>query len=440
MKKIALFIIIICSIFSCKDDESLNPAVQPLVQTLNPIGVTCEKAILVANELNGGGKIIERGFIYIDNSENAIKDGTPEVEVNKILSQEGTKLKASLEDDFQYILEGLTKETEYCVQAYIIGEQGKSYGHPILFQTSQEVPPTVSIVSEYEKEENTTNVIITANLDAVGGSDITEQGLVWSNIHQEPTLETGEVIKSDLALGKFKVKMENLQMLRKYYVRAFAKNKYGNAYSSTLMVLFMNDKFIDARDNEEYTVQQYGNSVWMTQNFRYIPENGINKEVWVQEYTGNSVEEAKASKYYKTYGCLYTLDMAKKIAPEGWHLATDEEWKELEIQTGMNSDMANLEDTWRGETNDKLKSEFWEGIGPWNNELKFNLHPGGKQWCGGAFQDCNQLGFYWTSTINENRSDGQLNAYYRFFSSGTGTGRFSDFPSCVGLSVRYVMD
>lgn len=440
MKKVLLFIAVICLFITCKRDEDCNPAVQPIAQTTLPKGITCEKAILTGKGLNGGGHILERGFIYMDNSAGQITENTTDIETNAILAGQGTKITISSEGDFEYLLTGLKKETVYCAQAYMITEMGKSFGYPVLFTTSKEVPPTVSIEPEYEKEEGSTNVTIIASLDALGGDDISEKGIVWSNTNSSPTLEDGEAIPSDLSLGSFTTKMNDLQMFRKYFIRAYAQNKYGVSYSSTLMVLFMGDKFTDPRDNEVYTVKQYGNSVWLTQNFRHIPEGGINQEVWVQQYIGNSVEEAKASEYYRTYGCLYSFGMAEKLAPEGWHLASDAEWQELEILTGMSPELADKEDDWRGDTNAKLKADTWEGNGSWSNLMAFNLHPGGKQWCGGAFQNCDEHGYFWTSTINDHRADGQLNPYYRFFSPGPATGRFSDFPTCVGMSVRYVMD
>lgn len=440
MRNILLCIAAVCLFITCKRDEDCNPAVQPIAQTASPKGITCEKAILTGKGLDGGSNIRERGFIYMENSTGQVTESTTDIEANEILAGQGTKVSIPLDGEFEYTLTGLKKETPYCAQAYVIADAGRSVGYPVLFVTSQEVPPTISIETEYGKEEGSTNVTITASLDAPGGDDISGKGLVWSNTNANPTLEDGETIPSDLGIGTFTTKMNDLQWFRKYYVRAYAQNKYGISYSSTLLVLFMDDTFIDPRDNESYTVRQYGNSVWLTQNFRHIPENGINNEVWVQQYSGNSVEEAKASDYYRTYGCLYSFGMAQQVAPEGWHLPSDAEWQELELLTGMSPEEVARDDDWRGSTNDKLKADTWEGLGAWSNALEFNVHPAGKQWCGGAFQNCDELGFFWTSTINDHRSDGQLNPYYRFFSSGVATGRFSDFPSCVGMSVRYVMD
>lgn len=441
MKKIVLLLIVSCLLVACEQDKVLNPVVQPIAQTDLPENITSQKATLKGKALDGGGTIQERGFIYLDNAKGIITDKTKDEDANKILSTQGKKVKVPLEGDFEYQLTELKSETEYCVQAYLNSEKGCHLGHIVFFSTSAQVPPSVSINPEYEKENGTTNVSITATLHSSGGDEVLEQGFVWSKNNATPTIEDGQVILSDInAEDMFETTIYNMEWLRKYHVRAFARNSFGVSYSGSVMVFFMSDTFTDPRDNEVYTVKQYGNSIWFTQNFRHIPENAINHEIWVQQYSGNSVSEAKSSKYYSQYGCLYSFRRAKELAPEGWHLPTDAEWQELEILTGMSPEAANIENDWRGNTNGKLKAETWEGVGSWNNSMGFNLHPGGKQWCGGAFQNVNEHGYFWTSTINEHRPDGQKNAYFRFFSPGPATGRFSDFPECVGMSVRYVMN
>jgi uncharacterized protein (TIGR02145 family) len=71
----------------------------------------------------------------------------------------------------------------------------------------------------------------------------------------------------------------------------------------------------------------------MAENLAYIPHVSPPREqggIWVFEYKGNNVSEAKATQNYSTYGCLYDWQTAKKVAPDGWHLPTDNEWKQLE--------------------------------------------------------------------------------------------------------------
>ncbi len=58
----------------------------------------------------------------------------------------------------------------------------------------------------------------------------------------------------------------------------------------------------------------------------------------------------------ETYGNLYnwyTVDDPRGLAPEGWHIATDNEIKELEMHLGMSESEANNTE-WRG-TNEGSK-------------------------------------------------------------------------------------
>ena len=50
---------------------------------------------------------------------------------------------------------------------------------------------------------------------------------------------------------------------------------------------------------------------------------------YVYGYEGTNVEEAKATKNYKTYGVLYNWNAAFYACPEGWHLPSDAEWAQL---------------------------------------------------------------------------------------------------------------
>ena len=61
MKKILLSLIIAGCLFAC-DDETLNPIVQPIAQTSEPMYITSTTATLVGNVLTGGGTVQERGF------------------------------------------------------------------------------------------------------------------------------------------------------------------------------------------------------------------------------------------------------------------------------------------------------------------------------------------------------------------------------------------
>lgn len=90
--------------------------------------------------------------------------------------------------------------------------------------------------------------------------------------------------------------------------------------------------FTDSRNGKTYKWVKIGNQTWMAENLYYIPQvcpPTENCGIWVLGYYGHDVLEATATDDYKTFGCLYDWETANSIAPEGWHLPTEEEWYEL---------------------------------------------------------------------------------------------------------------
>ena len=93
----------------------------------------------------------------------------------------------------------------------------------------------------------------------------------------------------------------------------------------------MNNKIITDYDGNEYTTVKIGNQIWMTKN---LTTSHYNDGTSIE---GISVYDNKESNIEK-YGRLYQWEAIKNpagLCPAGWHVATDEEWKELEATLGM---------------------------------------------------------------------------------------------------------
>ena len=100
--------------------------------------------------------------------------------------------------------------------------------------------------------------------------------------------------------------------------------------------------FSDSRDGTRYRWVEIGNQTWMAENMAYLPavsppaEGGWNEPFYyVQGYEGNNVSIALQQENFKKYGVLYNWKAIQSACPEGWRLASDEDWKVLEDYLGM---------------------------------------------------------------------------------------------------------
>ncbi|MHC1708749.1 MAG: fibrobacter succinogenes major paralogous domain-containing protein [Bacteroidales bacterium] len=145
-------------------------------------------------------------------------------------------------------------------------------------------------------------------------------------------------------------------------------------------------------------------------------------------------------------GLLYNwlaISNPAKLAPEGWHIPTDADWKILEMYLGMDyltTDSMN----WRGdEQGDKLKmhgTKYWvyyESV--WGTNITgFSAMAGGCRTFNNNWSSpygLNYMGFWWTSTSADENT-----AWYRHLDyKKTGIFRYYG-PITNGFSVRCVKD
>lgn len=203
--------------------------------------------------------------------------------------------------------------------------------------------------------------------------------------------------------------------------------------------------FVDLRDNREYEWVKIGNQIWMAQNLAYLPEitltNSSNPDLpnyFVYGYCGNDVMEAKSTVNCLKFGVLYNYAAAKISCPPGWHLPSDEEWKQLEQTLGMNALHLNEKYPFERGTDEgfKLKSVTgWDKEGNGSNSSEFSALPGGIRFSNGNFWLTGDFGFWWSST-----SDGAEMAWIRSLSSNSEKICRKSNLKQNGFSVRCVKD
>ncbi len=219
--------------------------------------------------------------------------------------------------------------------------------------------------------------------------------------------------------------------------------------------------FVACQDNDgnNYAVVQIGEQTWMAENIKTTSYVGGVEILHVEDDTEwgalEDNDEAKAYCFYENdensvYGALYTYAAATNgdysgtsvqgVCPTGWHVPSDDEWKDLEMELGMSSDDANGTG-WRG-TNEggKLKStctELWNGSNAGaTNESGFLALPGGTRFSSiGSFNYAGSYGGWWGAT----QSSG-LTAWYRILSYDSAEVSRLDYGKSYGFSVRCLRD
>ncbi len=87
------------------------------------------------------------------------------------------------------------------------------------------------------------------------------------------------------------------------------------------------DSLIDTRDGKIYKTIKIGEQWLMAENLAYKPDQG---NFWAYDNDSSNVSK---------YGYLYDWETAKNVAPKGWHLPTELDWKTLRKSLGGKRDI-----------------------------------------------------------------------------------------------------
>lgn len=180
-------------------------------------------------------------------------------------------------------------------------------------------------------------------------------------------------------------------------------------------------------DGNIYNIIEIGEQTWMKENLR-VTHTPDGSAISGYAYIDNEDSIAK-------YGLLYTWDVAMNgskdegaqgICPEGWHIPSDDEWKQLEMELGMTSAEADMVNVWRGSPVGTLMKAG--GASGYEAQLA------GRRASGGSFSLMGRMEYMWTST----EYTGTLAWRRCLDAQSTQVGRWNTFPKSYGFSVRCV--
>ena len=161
---------------------------------------------------DGGDALTVRGFCYAKTQEPTISDS---------ITTDGSDIGT-----FSHTLHNLELNTTYYYRPYATNTCGTSYGPQKSFTTQSGLP---TVLINNVSDTTATSAVCGGSISNNGGFAVSDKGLVWST-SQYPTLNDNHI---SLGSGDapFVGSLTNLSISTTYYVRAYATNSQGTAYS-----------------------------------------------------------------------------------------------------------------------------------------------------------------------------------------------------------------
>ncbi len=254
-----------------------------------------------------------------------------------------------------------------------------------------------------------TSAISGGNVSDDGGSLIKARGVCWST-NPNPTVKDSKTVDGNGA-GSFTSTITGLLPDTEYFVRAYALNKKGTAYGSTMA--FRSAEGVADIDGNYYPIIRIGDYEWMAENLKTTRYNdGSNIDFPENDYSSWQTNTAGAfgwpnndEDYGDLYGGLYNWYAVNtgKLCPEGWRVPTDDEWKYLEGMVDSQVSVGNP--VWnntgfRGHDAGKMlkAASGWPDNGNGTDDYGFSALPAGLRSVNGDDHWINIRGLFWTST------------------------------------------
>ncbi len=211
------------------------------------------------------------------------------------------------------------------------------------------------------------------------------------------------------------------------YIVTVTDKNYATA--SDTVIILAGKLVVTDIDGNVYQTVQIGDQVWMKENLR-VTQAPDGTPVQAYCYADDTTNA-------RTYGRLYiwdaamkgeTIEMARGICPEGWHIPSDEEWKQLEMYLGMSQQEVDMVNVWRG--SDQGTKLMVGGSSGYDALLS------GRRSSQGTYMLIDEYEYIWTST-----EYGESYAWRRCLrASSPDVGRWNTFPKNYAFSIRCIKD
>ncbi len=383
---------------------------------------------------DGGSPVTARGVCWSTSSNPTLADD---------YTIDGSGLGS-----FVSSITGLTSNTTYYVRAYATNTVGTAYGDELSFTT---LPPVLPIVTTDSVSAITdTTATCGGEVSDDGGAAVTARGVCWST-SSNPTLADNFTVDGS-GLGVFVSNLTGLTPNTNYFVRAYATNSVGTAYGNEFdfMTLWTHCPGIPTitYEGQIYNTVLIGTQCWLKENLNVgsmIPgSQDMMDNSLIEKYCYNDEIDS-----CDVYGGLYqwnevmqytTTPGVQGICPPGWHIPTDEEWKQLEGEVDSqygypDPEWDNIE--FRGfDAGKNLKTTSgWFNNGNGTDDYGFSALPGGYRYYAGNFYNLGKTATFWSATeFNSSR------VWARGLGYGNDEAGRSYYSKGYGFSLRCLKD
>lgn len=319
------------------------------------------------------------------------------------------------------------------------------------------IPEFTSITFDNLSE---TGFICYAVINDDGGTEITSKGFVWDTVTSPDLNSNIGFTENGTGTEEFSHDFTDLLPGTKYYVKSYATNEIGTSYGDELEIttnepVWNGTSCTDAEtitdiEGNVYRTVAIGDQCWLVENLKTSKLNdGTDLTNITTNSEWNSTSLAAYSWYgnddsnKEEYGAFYNYYAVEtdKLCPEGWHVATDDDWKELEGFVDSEYGVGNAEwenESWRGsDIGTKLKDRYvWPYGGSGTDDFGFEFKPNGyRDAVTGEFDRMGEWGTVW---CHKNADEAQ---YFRRELSGneSKSARYNSNPR-TGYAVRCIKD
>lgn len=300
-----------------------------------------------------------------------------------------------------------------------------------LYNCEKKEIPTISTLPI--SDSTITSITTGGKISSDGGSKIISKGICYGTT-TDITINNSKTIDGD---GKddFTSKIEGLYPGVKYYFRAYAINSEGVGYGN--ISSFEAKTTVTDIDGNIYHVVKIGTQIWLSENLKVsklndgtIISNISDSYNWISFTKPSYCWVQNNIDYKHIYGGLYNWYAVSsgKLAPKGWHVATQDDWLLLQEYLGGFTVAG-------GKLKEKGSIRWYYPNTGATNEVYFTALPAGyRSKATGNFNRFGQSALFWSST-------GTVDNFGRFaINYDDASSNYANDNGNYGFSVRCVLN